>query len=92
VITGEFPHPKDELKQKIEENGGVVVATISKSNKITHIVLGENGTTDFGGATGTRSKKYRDAVAMHNPAIVTWNFVQEAIDRKHSIFAPKPKK
>lgn len=60
VVTGSFPVSSDMIERRICALGGAVVKAVNKST--THVLLGDNGTTEYGGKTGKGSQKYKDAV------------------------------
>jgi len=39
VVVGEFSESKESISAEIEANGGKCLATITKTNPVTHIVL-----------------------------------------------------
>ncbi|KAJ4462310.1 hypothetical protein PAPYR_918 [Paratrimastix pyriformis] len=62
VITGSFGGGSDAEKQLIERLGGKVTESIGKTTKLTHMLLGQSGTTMYGQPTGRGSKKYKEAM------------------------------
>jgi hypothetical protein len=87
ILAGEFPEAKEAMAAKIEANGGKVINNVTKSVKITHVVLGADGRTQYGQPTGRRSKKYREAMKKKpKPTVVDYNFIQDAIKKGENIF------
>jgi len=70
VVTGSFPVSSDMIERRISALGGSVVKAVNKST--THVLLGNDGTTEYGGKIGKGSKKYKDAVKK-KCAILTYD-------------------
>lgn len=90
VVVGEFSQSKESLTAEIEANGGKVLANVTKSNPVTHILLGADGVTQYGQKTGRGSKKYREAMKKKpKPAVVNLEWMRNAIAKGVSVFESK---
>jgi len=82
MVMGEFSGGRHSLRQKIEQNGAVVIEKLLKSTHLTHIVLGSAGRTDYGQPTGAKSKMYKEAAKRRpKPIVVDIQFINAAITK-----------
>ncbi|KAJ3041429.1 hypothetical protein HDV00_009409 [Rhizophlyctis rosea] len=82
ILCGEFPRSKEDLTSHIESRGGMVVQTVTAKTDLC--VLGEDGTTAYGGKTGKGSKKYKEVKKRKVP-VVSGEWLEGALEFDGSV-------
>eukprot|EP01117_Protostelium_nocturnum_P009851 TRINITY_DN3512_c0_g3_i2.p1 TRINITY_DN3512_c0_g3~~TRINITY_DN3512_c0_g3_i2.p1 ORF type:complete len:2058 (-),score=751.90 TRINITY_DN3512_c0_g3_i2:12-6110(-) len=79
VLSGIFRREMSTLAQFVIQHGAEVSKT--PNGKMTHLLLGSTGMTEYGSITGPGSKKYSEAMAL-NPKVVTEKWIDEQVKKR----------
>ncbi len=88
VITGVFSKSKEEVTQQIRDNGGDVKDSVTAN--VNCCVLGDDGETEYGQATGSKSKKYKEFKQKKKKCpTISENELKELLSDKTTTFEEK---